>query len=100
MEHPVAGVVGDELDVARLGDADEHGVAGPPRGLRDAAAFGAGDVEGVAVQVHRVVIHAEVHEPDAHAAAERHDHRRDGGAGLAVEDEPVELHVHGVRDGV
>ena len=99
VEHPVAGIVGDEFDVACLRNADEHGVARPPRRLRDAAAFGAGDVEGVAVQVHRVMVHAEVHEPDAHTAAERHDHGRDGGAGLAVEDEPVVLHAHGVRDG-
>ena len=99
VQHPVAGIVGDELDIARLRNADEHSVARPPRGFGNPAAFGAGDVEGLAVQMHRMMVHAKVHEADAHAAAERHDHRRDRGAGLAVEDEPVVLHAHGVGDG-
>ena len=100
VEHPVAGIVGDELDVAGLGDADEDGVAGPPGGFGDAAALGAGGVEGVAVDVHGVVVHAEVDEADADALALAHDERGGGGAGFAVEQEPVELHHHSVRGGL
>ena len=67
---PVARLVGDELDVARAADADEHRRLGPLRRERDVAAVGRGDLEVVAVQVDRVVVHrAQVAEADAHAVA-------------------------------
>ncbi len=97
VQHPVAGIVGDELDVPRLGDPDEHRIAGPPRRLRDAAALGSGGVEGVPVDVHRMMIHAEVHEADPHSVALTHDEGRASGTGFAVQQQPVELHPHRVR---
>ena len=42
--------------------------------LGDAPALGARDVELVAVQVHRVVVHAQVDHADAHALALLDDH--------------------------
>ena len=99
VQHPVAGIVRDELNGAALRNADEHCVAGPPGGLRDAAAFGSGDVEGVSMEVHGVVVHAEVDEPDADALALAHDQRRRRRAGFSVEQKPVELHHLGVGRG-
>src|SRR5439155_17484674 len=44
----------------------------------------------------RVMVHAEIHHPDAHAATMTHQQRRRVWAGLAVEGQPVELHIGGV----
>ena len=58
VQHPVARVIGDELDFAHLRHAHQHGVAGNPgRGLNPAP-FRARDPERQAVKVHRVVIDA------------------------------------------
>ena len=67
---PVAGIVRDELDVARLRHADEHRVLGNDRRRRDAAALGASHIKLVPVHVHRVVIHPEIHQADADAFPE------------------------------
>ena len=94
------GLFGDELDVTRLGDADEHGVLGQQRGRSDAAAFSAGDVELMTVNVHRVMIHPEVDQTNPHSLAELHDAWRRGGTRLSVQRQPVELHRERVGDGV
>ena len=73
MNHPVAGIIGDELDGASLRDADQDGVVRSPGGLRLAAAFGAGDCELMAVHVDGVMVHAEIDEAEADAIAEADD---------------------------
>ena len=99
VDHPIAGVVGYELYAAGLGYADEDGVSGPPSGFGDSSSFGAGDVEGVSVHVHWVMIHAEVDEADADAIAEADDERSIGGTSFAVQEEPVVFHAHCVGNG-
>jgi hypothetical protein len=74
-------------------------VSGNRAARRDRAAVGLDDLEGVAVDVDRVVIHrAEVGEPDAHEVAELGDERRGRRERLAVEREHVEV-VHRERIG-
>ena len=92
MEHPVAEVLGDKLDVAGLGDADDDGIFGVPGGLRAAAGFGAGVEELIAVEVHGMVVHAHIDEADADAFPLFDDHGRCVRAGFSVEGEPVEFH--------
>ena len=100
MNHPVTWIVGNKLDVPRLGYSDEHGVAGPPSGLGNPAAFGSCRVEGVPVQMHRMVVHAEIYEADANTVPEPNDKRSRCRTGFSIEDQPVELHVHRVGHGV
>src|SRR6266481_6947835 len=100
VDHPVAGIFGFELDDFGLRDADENRVRGIPGGFGSAAAFGAGDDELIAVEMNGMVIHTEIDEAEADAAAETRDERRDGGSGGAVEGEPVEFHGGGIGDGV
>src|SRR5690606_10301134 len=65
---PVPRRVGDELDGAGAPGGHQHGRLGPLTRGGDAPAVGLGDVERVAVQVDRVVIHrAQVAEAQAHA---------------------------------
>ena len=97
VQHPVAGVVSDELDVSRLCDPDKDRIAGPPRRLRDASALGPCGVEGVAVDVPRVMLHTKVHEPDTHSVSLTHHERRRCGTGFAVQEQPIPVHAHGVR---
>src|SRR3989475_6465824 len=97
MKHPVAGVVGNELHIARLRHSYEYGVSRTPRGLWLSSSFRARDDKLMAVKMDRMVVHAEVDEADADALPVAHDERSVGWTRLAVEGEPVELHVHGVR---
>src|SRR2546427_6452743 len=97
MEHPVAGVAGNELHIARLRHSYEYGVSRTPRGLWLSSSFRARDDKLMAVKMDRMVVHAEVDEADADALPVAHDERSVGWTRLAVEGEPVELHVHGVR---
>jgi hypothetical protein len=98
VHRPVAGLVGDELDVAGAADRDEDGGLGPLRRDRERAAVGRHDLEVVAVQVDRVVIHgAQVAEADPHAVALAADQRRGAGVRLRVHREDVEVgHLVGV----
>ena len=70
VEVPIAFVVGDELDVARLRDADEYGVGGFDSGRADTARFGTCDLELMSGDVHRVVVHPEIDDANSHALAE------------------------------
>src|SRR5579864_6559010 len=97
MEHPVAGIAGNEFHIAGLCDSNEDRVARPPRGLGLAASFRAGDDKLMAVKMDRMVVHAEVDETDADALPVPHDERSVSWTRLSIEGEPVELHVHGVR---
>src|SRR3989442_1064209 len=97
MEHPVAGVAGNELHIARLRHSYEYGVSRAPRGLWLSSSFRARDDKLMAVKMDRMVVHAEVDETDADALPVSHDERSVGWTRLSVEGEPVELHVHRVR---
>lgn len=77
VQRPVTGIVGDKLELAHLGHADQDIVPGDPGSLRNAAAFRPRDPKGMAVQVNRVVIHcAEVEGADANPIAQADDQRR------------------------
>src|SRR5713101_8028868 len=97
MQHPVAGIAGNELHIARLRYSYEHRVSRSPRGLWLSSPFRAGDHKLMAVKVDRMVVHSQIDEADADALPVPHDERSVGRTGFSVEGEPVELHVHGVR---
>lgn len=44
------------------------------------------------------MVHAEIDDAQADAIALPHDHRRGGGCGDAIEGQPVEFHIRGIRD--
>src|SRR5579859_1290440 len=73
MQHPVARIVGHKLEVARLSDSDENGIAGIPRRFGNASSLGSGDCECVTVQMNRVMVHAKIHESHANSVAEAND---------------------------
>ena len=98
MEHPVAEAVGDEFDVACLCYPHQRRVASGPGRLLLARALAAGLPECEAVEMDRVMIHAQVDKPDPHAFALTDDKRRRSRAGFPIERKPVELHVHAVRN--
>src|SRR5258707_6540620 len=50
--------------------------------------------------MHRMVVHAEIHEADTDAVPEPHDKRCCRWTGFSIEDQPVELHVHRVGYGI
>src|SRR5437763_2038216 len=97
MQHPVAGVVGNELHIARLRHSYEYGISRTPRGLRLSSSFRAGDDKLMAVKMDRMVVHAEVDETNANTLPVPHNERSVGWTRLSVEGQLVELHVHGVR---
>ena len=100
VESPIAGVVGDELNVAGGSDGDVDGVFRPARGGGDGSAVGAGDLEHVTVEVDGVVVHGEIAEADADAVALFDDHGIDAGEDAGVEGEEVEVgHDGGVGGG-
>ena len=68
------------------------------RGCR--AGFRARDAELVSVHMNGVMVHAQIDEPDAHAVPKPDDQGSVRRTGLAVQRQPVELHVHGVRGGI
>jgi uncharacterized protein YkwD len=51
MKHPVAGIIGNEFDVARLRNAHQDGIARPPGCFRNAAALRTGHIKRVSVNV-------------------------------------------------
>ena len=73
MQHPVAFILRNEFDIARLRYADNHRIARIPARFRNAPAFRAGDVKLMAVQMNRVMIHAEIDDANAHALALFHN---------------------------
>src|SRR5713226_7345211 len=98
MEHPVAGVVGNELHIARLRHSYEYGVSRTPRGLWLSSSFRARNDKLMAMKMDRMVVHSQIDEADADALPVPHDERSVGWTGFSVEGKPVKFHVHGVRD--
>jgi hypothetical protein len=98
MEHPVAGVAGNELRIPRLRYFYEYCISRTPRGLRLSSSFSTCNYELVPMNVDRMVVHPQIDEADADALPVPDDERSDGWTGFSVEGKPVELHVHGVRN--
>ncbi len=67
VNHPVAGIVGDELDVGSLGDSHQNRVLRSPSGLRLPPTLCACHDKRVPVQVNRMVVHSQVDEAQADA---------------------------------
>ena len=61
VEMPITGVVRDELDIARLRHTHQHRVRRFHGRRPNPSALTAGDVELMAMQVNRMVVHPEVH---------------------------------------
>jgi len=99
VQHPTARVDGVEFDVARLRHTYQHSVGWEPSRLRDAASLRTSDVKLRAVNVHGVMVHAEVDHANSHSLAELDDHRRRRRPGLAVDRQPVELHRPSIVQG-
>src|SRR5438552_15480232 len=97
VQHPVAWIVSNKLDVARLRYPHEHRVSRSPRRLGLAASFSPCNYELVPMKVDRMVVHPQINKADADALSVPHNQRSVGWTGFSVEGEPVELHVHGVR---
>ena len=97
MQHPVARIVCNKLDVARLRHTHEHRVSRSPCRLGLAASFSPRNYELVSMKVDRMVVHSQIDKADAHALPVPHDEGSVGWTRLSVEGKPVELHVHGVR---
>src|SRR5216683_5296954 len=97
MNHPITRIVRLKLDVSRLRHSYEHCISRAPRGLRLSSSFRAGDDKSVAMKMNGVVIHSKVDEADADALSVTDNERRGCRSRFAVEGQPVELHVHGVR---
>jgi hypothetical protein len=98
-QHPVAGIVGEELDIPRLANTDQHRVARPPSRFGNAPSLRTRDMEGVSMHVHRMMVHAQVHKANAYAVALSHDERSDVWPCFAIEQQPVVFHAHCVGDG-
>src|SRR6266704_3167207 len=97
VQHPVAGIVGDELYITCLSNTDEHSISGRPRCLWLSPTFATRNYKRVPMQMDRMVIHAQVDHANSHTVAQPHKQRRSRRSSFAIESEPVEFHVHGVR---
>src|SRR6202040_1070861 len=62
------------------------------------ASFSACNDKLVTMKVDGMVVHSEIDKADADAFSVPHNQRSGGRTGFSVEGEPVELHIHGVRD--
>src|SRR5882762_1841689 len=97
VQHPVAGIAGGKLHIAGLRYTHEYRVSRSPRGLRLSSSFRAGDNKSVAMKMNGMMVHSEVDEANPDSIPVTDDQRCGCRSGLAVEGEPVKLHVHGVR---
>src|SRR2546430_10827349 len=98
VEHPIAHSICHELDIPCLSHTDECRVPARPDCLRLPRSFASRLPEREAVQMNRMVIHAEVDNSDANALTVANDQGCRSRACLTIEREPVELHVHAVRN--
>ncbi len=73
MDHPVAGIVGDELDICGLGNSHQNRVLGTPSGLGLPSPLSARHDKGVPVQVNRMVVHSQVDEAQSDAIVQSHN---------------------------
>src|SRR5260370_24164268 len=96
-EHLVGGIVCDNLDITRLRETYEHGVSRAPGRLRLPPSFRSGDYKLAAVEVDRVVVHAEIDQANQHALTLPDDQGCCRRSRFTVERDPVALYVHGVR---
>jgi hypothetical protein len=68
VEGPIPGIVGNEVNGARLPDRNQERGLGPAGAFRDDAAVSLHHPEGMAVKMHRVAVHSrEIDKADAHA---------------------------------
>ena len=67
MQHPVARIIGYELDISRLRNTNQHGITWKPSSFRNPAALGSGNVERMSMQMNRMMVHAEIDQPDTNA---------------------------------
>src|SRR5260370_2760650 len=100
VQHPLSWIFRYELEVARLPNSNPYGVCRYPRRLWLPSTFRAGHNERVAVQVNRMMVHAEVDESYAHATAQPHYERRGHGTTGTVKRQPIPLHIGCVWNGV
>ena len=98
VQHPITEVFRLELDITRLRYSNQHRVFRSPPRFGLPARLCTGDEKRISVQMNRVMVHAEIHHPDPHAAAMTHHERRGVRTRLSVEGQPVELHVGGIGD--
>src|ERR1700758_1975110 len=96
VNHPIARILRFKLDVTRLGYAHEHGVLRTPRTFRLAPSFGSSHDELMAMEVDGVMVHAEIQKSNLHPVPEPDNEGSCRRTCLAVERQPVELHVHRV----
>ena len=80
MKMPIARIVRDELNVAGLRHAHEHGVRRLDGRRTYASALRSRHRELMAMQMNWMVIHTEIDEPDADALSEFHQQRGRRGA--------------------
>src|SRR5258707_6543198 len=98
VQHPIAGIVGDKFDVARLRYTHEHRVSRAPRRLRLSSSFCARDDKLTAMKMDRMVVHAEVAQAKPYTLPLPHNQGSRLASRFAVAREPVELQIHGVSD--
>src|SRR3989442_10530750 len=68
--------------------------------LRLPSSLGARHHKSVPVYVNGMVVHSQVDEAQADAIVQPNNQGSGGRTSLAVERQPVELHIHGVRNGI
>src|SRR5258708_36992148 len=95
VQHPVARITGYELHVTRLGYSHEHGVSRSPCRFGLATSLRSRGHDLVAVEMDRMVVHAEVDQADADSFPLPHGMRSVGGPGCSVEGAPSVLHGTG-----
>ena len=101
MEHPVAGVVGDELEVGCLSDSDQLIVAWNPCRFRDPSTLMTGYPERMTVQVDRVMLHrSKIHETHSHSLAMLHHERCRVRSAATIDGMPVPIHPPAIRNGL
>ena len=76
VQHPVADILGIELNVPGLCNSDKYGVLIHPTLNRTSSAFGSRNNELHSVQVNWVMIHTDIDKAYAHALPLLDDHRR------------------------
>src|SRR5260370_21619639 len=96
VDHPVAGPVRHELYIASLCNANQRGVSARPDRLRLAPSLASRFPKSESMQMNRMMVHAEIDDPDTDALTVLDDQRRGCRPCLPVECEPVELHVHAI----
>src|SRR5260370_38752420 len=98
VQHPVAGIVCDKFDVARLRHTNEHRVPWAPGRFRLSPSFCSRDYKLVAVEVDRVEVHAEVDHANTYHFTVPHNIGSRRIPRYTVACEPVYLHILSLRN--